>query len=61
MLQLDVVLLACLLVLEIPPTYYYERVKSVLIYRGAYQWRQSRLQRANLGCLSAASHIPARL
>src|SRR5262249_34059076 len=36
--------LACLLVLEIPPTYHYERIQSVLIYRGAYRWRQSRLQ-----------------
>ncbi len=43
-MRVTIAALACLLVLEIPPTYYYERVKSVLIYRGAYQWRESRLQ-----------------
>ncbi len=47
-MRVTIAALACLLVLEIPPTYYYERVKSVLIYRGAYQWRQSRLQQSGI-------------
>jgi hypothetical protein len=34
--------LACLLVLEMIPTYYYERIKSVLLYPGTYRWPRRR-------------------
>jgi MtfA peptidase len=41
-MRVTIAALACLLVLEIHPTYHYERIQSVLIYPGAYRWPRSR-------------------
>jgi MtfA peptidase len=40
-MRLTIAALACLLVLEIRPTYHYDRIKSVLLYPGSYRWPRS--------------------
>src|SRR5947209_8660447 len=41
-MRVTIAALACLLVLEIHPTYHYDRIKSVLLYPGAYRWPRLR-------------------
>jgi MtfA peptidase len=40
-MRVTIAALACLLVLEIHPTYHYDRIKSVLLYPGSYRWPRS--------------------
>ncbi len=41
-MRVTIAALACLLVLEIHPTYHYDRIKSVLLYPGTYRWPRRR-------------------
>lgn len=41
-MRVTIAALACLLMLEIHPTYHYDRIKSVLLYPGTYRWPRPR-------------------
>jgi MtfA peptidase len=44
-MRVTIAALACLLVLEIYPTYHYDRIKSVLVYPGVFRRPEPRLSR----------------